>query len=147
MTTRIIITPDAKTGDLLFTMKTANREVFKAGIAELKQTVSPDDRSFSDNSKQWRITAEGRAGFDGWIAYMRSFHKAAVEWTDGGPETRREAKPSRAELYATLYLLPDAPQIVVKSAYRALAQFHHPDAGGTHEAMLKINDAYKQLAA
>jgi hypothetical protein len=37
--TRIIITPVAASGDLLFTMKTADREVFKAGIAALKQAV------------------------------------------------------------------------------------------------------------
>jgi hypothetical protein len=141
MTTKIIITRDAD--DLLFTMKTANREVFKAGIAQLKQIVSADDRSFDDDSKQWRIRAEGRAGFELWLGYMRACHKAAVEWTDGGAAKPRER--SAPDAYAALYLLPDAPPEVVKSAYRALAQLHHPDAGGTHEAMLRINEAYERL--
>jgi DnaJ-class molecular chaperone len=78
---------------------------------------------------------------------MRLFHKAAIEWTDGEAEKPRTRTPSRAELYATLYLLPNAPQIVIKASYKALAQKFHPDAGGTHEVMLRINEAYRQLAA
>jgi hypothetical protein len=143
MTTKIIITRDAD--DLLITMKSGDKATFAAGIAALKENIAPDFRTFDGDTKQWRISPEGRAGFDGWLGYMRLFHKAAIEWTDGEAEKPRTRTPSRAELYATLYLLPDAPQIVVKSAYRALAQLHHPDAGGTHESMLKINEAYERL--
>jgi DnaJ-class molecular chaperone len=78
---------------------------------------------------------------------MRSFYKAAIEWTDGGPETRREAKPLRAELYATLYLLPNAPPEVVRASYKAIAQLVHPDKpGGDVDAMQRLNEAYEKLS-
>lgn len=31
----------------------------------------------------------------------------------------------------------------VRQAYRSLAKERHPDAGGTHEAMSELNDAYR----
>ncbi len=31
-------------------------------------------------------------------------------------------------------------------AYRRLAKIHHPDKGGNHESMVKLNDAYKLCA-
>jgi DnaJ domain len=33
----------------------------------------------------------------------------------------------------------------IKSAYRHAAAHHHPDRGGSHEAMVTINAAYEQL--
>lgn len=140
MTTKIIITRDAD--DLLFTMKSGDKATFAAGIAALKENIAPDFRAFDGDSKQWRITAEGRAGFDGWLAYMRLFHKAAIEWTDGEAEKPRTAP----DAFATLYLLPNAPPEVVRASYKALAQLVHPDKpGGDHAAMQRLNEAYERL--
>ena len=150
MTTKIIITADTETGDLLFTMKTANREVFKLGIAALKQTVSADDRSFDDDTKQWRITSAGCTAFASWLSFMRITHGATVEMIPSGgeksePETRRAA-PSTADAYATLYLVPGAPPQIVKAAYRELAKLHHPDtSGGETTKMQRLNEAYERL--
>jgi hypothetical protein len=33
----------------------------------------------------------------------------------------------------------------VTAAYRRLAKEHHPDRGGTHEAMIELNDAYDKF--
>lgn len=38
----------------------------------------------------------------------------------------------------------DASQEEIRSAYRSLAAKHHPDAGGSHEEMQRINAAYEQ---
>ncbi len=145
MTTRILITPDTATGDLLFTIRSGDKATFAAGIAALKEDIAPDFRNFDGGTKQWRITAEGRADFDGWIAYMRLVHKAAIEWTDGEAETPRARTVPDA--FATLHLLPSAPPEVVRASYKALAMKHHPDKGGNTEAMQKINEAYRRLAA
>ena len=37
--------------------------------------------------------------------------------------------------------LPTAPPELVEGAYRILARLHHPDAGGSREAMQAINGA------
>ena len=52
--------------------------------------------------------------------------------------------------YATLGLLPSADDVVVKAAYKALAQKHHPDKHKTHkelhtQRMADINAAFAAL--
>lgn len=47
--------------------------------------------------------------------------------------------------FLTLYVTGNAPKEVIKAAYRALAQMHHPDSGGDTETMARINAAYQEL--
>ncbi len=48
--------------------------------------------------------------------------------------------------YRTLGVRIDAPDVVIKAAYKALSQKHHPDRGGNAEMMQKINKAYETLS-
>ncbi len=89
-----------------------------------------------------------------WIGYAEGTHSASVEWdiTKGSGErqqhrtnSNRAHAPVNSDAYATLFLLPTAPRAVVKAAYRALADIHHPDHGGTTLAMQTINAAYASL--
>jgi DnaJ domain len=48
--------------------------------------------------------------------------------------------------YQILGVPPHASLTQVKSAYRQAAANHHPDCGGSHEAMVAINAAYEQLS-
>lgn len=52
--------------------------------------------------------------------------------------------PAVAAAFSELYLLPTAPDVVVKAAFRALAKIHHPDVGGSNETMRRLNDAYER---
>lgn len=47
------------------------------------------------------------------------------------------------DAFETLYLIPSAPPAVVSAAYRALAKVTHPDAGGSTQAMQRLNAAYE----
>ncbi len=54
------------------------------------------------------------------------------------------------DLYVVLGILPDAEDVVIKAAYRALAQRYHPDrwvgdAAEAHQRMTRINEAYEVL--
>ncbi|HTS15428.1 MAG TPA: DnaJ domain-containing protein [Candidatus Sulfotelmatobacter sp.] len=49
------------------------------------------------------------------------------------------------DLYQLLQVAPNAEPEVVRAAYRALAQKHHPDAGGSQEAMAILNRAWAVL--
>jgi DnaJ domain len=47
--------------------------------------------------------------------------------------------------YQVLGILPYSSPTQIKAAYRRAAASHHPDRGGSHEAMVTINAAYEQL--
>lgn len=54
------------------------------------------------------------------------------------------------DYYATLGVTPEAPPEVIKAAYRALAQKHHPDRNGSdrdaNERTARINEAFRVLS-
>jgi DnaJ-class molecular chaperone len=57
------------------------------------------------------------------------------------------ARTSR-DAYEILQVRPDASQVVVRAAFRALAAEHHPDSdgsAGSNRRMAELNDAYAQL--
>jgi len=54
--------------------------------------------------------------------------------------------PSSDDLYQVLQVAPDAEPEVIRAAYRALAQKHHPDAGGSHDRMAQLNHAWAVLS-
>lgn len=58
-----------------------------------------------------------------------------------------ELTPPMENPYAILYVTEDAPLEVVKAAYKALVSIHHPDAGGSEEAMCKLNEAFSTIRA
>jgi hypothetical protein len=52
-----------------------------------------------------------------------------------------ERSPAAPSWWQVLGVAQDAPTEVVEAAYRALAAKHHPDRGGSHEAMARLNAA------
>ena len=48
--------------------------------------------------------------------------------------------------YDMLGVKPDATPEQIKEAYRRLAPMHHPDAGGSDEAMARLSCAYAVLS-
>ena len=60
---------------------------------------------------------------------------------------QRSARTNR-DAYEVLQVRPDASQVVIRAAFRALAAQHHPDsdgAAGSNRRMAELNDAYAQL--
>ncbi len=51
----------------------------------------------------------------------------------------------RQNHYQVLGISADVSPVVIKQAYRVKAMAAHPDRGGSHEAMLAINEAYEIL--
>lgn len=54
------------------------------------------------------------------------------------------------DYYAILWVIPQAEDIVIRAAYKALAQRYHPDRyeaakNEAHARMAKINEAYTVL--
>lgn len=55
------------------------------------------------------------------------------------------ALPSQESPYDVLGVKPTASQEEIEAAYRQKARFAHPDAGGSTEAMQRLNDARQRL--
>lgn len=55
--------------------------------------------------------------------------------------------PSRRSWHDVLGVSPDAPDSVVKAAYRVLAKRAHPDMGGSKESWEELQQAYKERGA
>lgn len=49
--------------------------------------------------------------------------------------------------HRALYVCQGAPVEVIRAAYRALAKVNHPDAGGDHTSMQRINEAYARIGS
>ena len=67
-----------------------------------------------------------------------------------GPSSRSPGEMNYEMIRAThavLGLLPTVEPTVVRAAYRALAQAHHPDHGGAEARIVAINAAFATLTA
>lgn len=47
--------------------------------------------------------------------------------------------------FAVLFLTTEAPEVVVKAAYKALSMIYHPDHGGDQDKMSELNAAYDKI--
>jgi hypothetical protein len=60
---------------------------------------------------------------------------------------RQSATTAVERAYAELHLLPTAPPEVAQAAHRAMLRLTHPDAGGTHEQVVKVNLAWELVSS
>jgi hypothetical protein len=108
-------------------------------IAELKARVPSSTRQWVAEEKIWVV---GRAYTDSALEILRGYFKVQEESARPG----HEHSPSpKEELYAVLFLRPDAPRELLPVVYRQLAKLAHPDHGGDEERMKRLNAAYERL--
>ena len=91
--------------------------------------------------KIWRISDEYATAA---IRLLREH----FEVRDLSNEEKKEEKKSsthNADAYTVLYLLLNAPEELIKAAYRCLAMLYHPDRGGDVTRMQALNRAYEEL--
>jgi len=150
-----------KTADgFSITLKSGDAEDFKIAIGTLKSYIHPSARSYDPQARQWHVDLDAQTEFDRWLTYLVTVLGARIEWRhdeargkeSGGqqrewPPTGHRKPATREELFARLFLLPGAPQEVVKAAYRELAKIHHPDKGGDTRRMQELTEAFRLLAA
>ena len=107
----------------------------KDWTATLESSVQKHHKFFDPGDKFWYVR---ESQFDKICLIMEKYFDDVVlvgfESRDACPTT-----------WATLWLLPGAPQELVKTSYRVLASLYHPDKGGSNEAMAELNEAYHEL--
>ncbi len=147
----------SSTNDFTIRLRSEDRDGFHAAIESLKSYIDASCRSFDPQTKKWHVDEVASDCLHDWVGYCTITLGAQIEWfgarrseqkrTQQPPrEPRTSQPPKMLEACKILCITPDAPAPVVKAAYRALAQLHHPDAGGKTEMMQRINAAYEFLA-
>jgi len=147
------------------TLKSSNTDDFNFAIGTLKSFIHSSARSYDPEARQWHVDAAAEVEFERWITNLRTVIAATIEWSKEAdsqssknkrasngqqqwPPPRYRKQPTREELCACLFLLPDASDELIKAAYKCLAMKFHPDKqGGDEEKMKRISDAYQRLLA
>ena len=126
---------------------------FSLCVSTLKSFIPAGLRGYTPATRKWFIDEDATDQMRRWISYAETMIGARVEWQTSSDRKREKppepppAKPKASDPHTTLWLLPGAPAELIKQAYRVLAKLNHPDHGGDTEAMQRINDAYRRLAA
>lgn len=110
-------------------------DALKAEIPGHARTYSPDDRS-------WTISAAY-----GHVA-SRLMHDVFPDVDVIGaptPPPFDRGTGTREDPYVILHLRPTAPPELVDAAYKCLARLTHPDRGGDHDTMVRLNEAREML--
>ena len=73
-------------------------------------------------------------------ALQGSYQDDYSDSKDNKREDKKDTSP-----YSILYLIPNAPDFVVKAVYKTLAFKYHPDRGGEAEQFQKVREAYEAI--
>jgi hypothetical protein len=104
-------------------------------VLEIIKSIPREEREFLPEEKAWWLSA--------WAyEYLTSY----IQFGKKRERSQRSPNPSSlpqqiAEAYQVLCITPNAPMELVKAAQRVLAKQYHPDRGGSHTAMVAVNNA------
>ena len=131
-------------------------------VSYLKYTVPSKHRMYDASAKCWVVHVKHllpivQLGYAkiGHVDYsaLPAQHQMLIasnkkDWTKASSTSRVFTSRGNDQVtaYATLHLQPDAPQCVIKAAYRALSKEHHPDRGGDSDKFKEITQAYEELS-
>jgi hypothetical protein len=114
-----------------------------AMVQALKDNIPSRQRKWMPERKEWWFKPGMLAG----VRALAERHCGRVQYVTEGDAGEDVLVPAQdATAYRTLHLLPSAPPELVRAAYKVLAKRCHPDAGGSTQAMQRINAAYAVLA-
>jgi hypothetical protein len=130
-------------------------------VAKIKGCFHPADRRWLPDERIWLIMGDFEddllAFFDdcGYEVVWDESVFASGSGRKAKKASRKQAsapKPGSidAELlaaYSALEIAPHARYEVAKAAYRALCLFHHPDRGGSHAGMQRLNESWQRICA
>jgi hypothetical protein len=104
-------------------------------IEEIKRSIPAPYRSYDPADRSWSVAPS----YAGVAVRLVCGAFPDAETVDAG------ATPDHDDAWQILHLRPTAPPELIEAAYRCLARLHHPDAGGDHDTMLRLNAARSSL--
>jgi len=146
---------------LLFRWTCADGERFHAFVADLKRAFPWEaGLRFDEDTRSWRLPAYRRGAFTVWAnAHFapenQVWERDRTGSTRSGRTTgqRRRTPVEQPPLsplnvaYATLHLRSHAPLWAAEAMYRAVQKRAHPDAGGSHDEAVAVNQAIMMIRA
>jgi hypothetical protein len=109
-------------------------------VSTVKTLVPGHFREWDPAAKLWIID-------DPYIDPVMALTRRVFGYVDGAGNAHTSHHTPPSDPHVTLHLLPLAPPQLVDAAFRTLAKLAHPDAGGSHDAMLALSEAYDALRA
>ena len=79
------------------------------------------------------------------LRYLRQLHDIAGEALDNFERLQTKVEGEDLNPFDILGVSPEATKEDVDKAYRKKAKTQHPDKGGSHEEMIKVNAAYEAI--
>ncbi len=158
--TNIIIEKQSD-GDFRVKLQSDDPWTFQLCLDSLKLFIKPPLRRYDPATKSWIVVGPDYKDFYSWVDYCCTTFFAQIKRAGPGKQQKAKGTPppppkppkqsKEDEAFEALHLCSSAPPEVVKAAYRALAQKHHPDHQGDTATMQRLNQAYdllsKQVAA
>ena len=115
----------------------------RALVDDLKAGIPYRYRTYDPTTKEWTVQPEY---LDFAISLLLGhFPDADIPASARWRQSQTEPQRSGGDFYRVLHLRETAPLELIEASYRVLARLHHPDRGGTTEAMQQINGAYAAL--
>jgi DnaJ-domain-containing protein 1 len=90
---------------------------------------------------RWNTVAENLAAIAAHVSAIRAVDRYGVGTLDQAFAGYAQLPASTEEWWTILGVAPDASRTEIDEAFRALAKKVHPDAGGSNEAMARLNEA------
>jgi hypothetical protein len=121
----------------------------QAFVDDIKAEIPREFRAWDASAKCWTVSrgfADLATEIAGRYFEIDIAGRGRARQSAAAHDCLSEVRSRHAD-HATLYVLPDAPAVVILGAYRALAREHHPDRVGSagHDAMVKLNAAFERL--
>jgi hypothetical protein len=114
-----------------------------AAVAAIKDQIPAGFRKYDAVGRTWIVRREMKPTL---LRLLSRYYDVLDTSLLSGGAVLQPAPPSgRDAAYAALDLLPSAVPELVTAAYRIKAKKAHPDAGGSHDAMVRVNAAYEFL--
>lgn len=128
-------------GGYIIAWRASSVALWSLALARVK-AIPAHRRTYSEITRRWWIDTQYMPSLaDVFVNYAE-----ALSWRNSSrysPEVDLPASVVRA--CHVLYITPDAPPEVAQAAYKALAKLAHPDHGGSHHEMVRLNQAYECL--
>jgi hypothetical protein len=114
-------------------------------VDDLQYEVPPSYRLWDKPSRTWRVAPPYDPAT---LSILRRYFPFAEveERPRRQTFTIHQAHACNCDAdHKVLYVCQDAPLDVVKAAFKALAKVNHPDRGGDHVVMQRLNEAVERI--
>lgn len=135
------ITINGAAADVRFTLTDDRGQEFFGAVEALKRAIPSGARLWSPSRRVWTVDIAHFGRLTDWAYTWFAPEEVLIERPQRTPP-----RPAPApDAWETLWLRPGAPEYVIKAVFRAMALENHPDRGGDHAAMVRINAAFETL--